>query len=134
MKIRQGFVSNSSSSSFCIFGIALDLDSSFPSKIQEDILAELDKYSIEKYEVSFKELFEDDDGCAIELAVEKTGLWSNYNSDFGTIWIGREYSSIKDDETGREFKDRVLLDLGKVFTDDAIESNRGTYEESWYNG
>ena len=95
MKIRNGFVSNSSSTSFCIYGAKVE--------------AELDKKLPE-------------------------GLHYHYgdpNYEPQAIYIGREWSSIGDQETGFQFKQSV---------EHALEALTGsshpcsTIEESYYNG
>jgi len=96
MKIRQGFVSNSSSTSFCIYGIWLDHP-------QEDM-----------YEVA-KEL----------------GLFVHGDQYGDGLYIGREWSSIGDSETGWDFKEgtRQLID------NLPIENKKcSTHEAGWYDG
>lgn len=83
MKIRIGFVSNSSSSSFCIFGQRLC--------------------------VSGFEKMEDLEKIADELDLG-LNFWIPY-----FIYVGRSYSEIRDDETGKEFREGVKEDLEKLF-------------------
>lgn len=98
MKIRNGFVSNSSSSSFCIYGVYVDSMS--------------------------KELREN---CSKQNLYVTSGD-PNYDEGY---YIGREYSSIKDDETGKQFKDDVKERLQTVGI--SIE-NIGLCEQAWYDG
>ena len=85
MKIRNGFVSNSSSSSFCIYGIMKDRNE----------LIEL---------IKSKNLpFEEEESIEVEI----DGLEVIDDMDCEEVWIGRKWNSIKDDETGKAFKTEV---------------------------
>jgi hypothetical protein len=98
MKIRNGFVSNSSTSSFCIYGACIDRD-----KVDED-------------------------------AVEKLGLSYHYgdpNNDSDMVYIGRSWSSVKDDETGKAFKESIER-LIEQLCGESKECT--TYEEAWHDG
>ena len=92
MKIRNGFVSNSSSSSFCIYGTSVDIDGN------------------------------------IEEMIENTGL--EIHNYYDTIYVGRSWSSIKDDETGAQFKESV----NKALKNLGIDAKCGTCEEAWFDG
>lgn len=107
MKIRNGFVSNSSSSSFMIFGTYI------PTK---DIVKSEDNY------------YDD-----IEKALEGTGLTFSFGaSDYHEeVCIGRSYSSIKDDETGKQFKNDVEEKLEKLL---GHKVDCDCCSEAWYNG
>jgi predicted PolB exonuclease-like 3'-5' exonuclease len=81
MKIRAGFVSNSSSSSFCIFGMYLGKGS-----------------CVEKlaYEIAKDTNLCVENGC---------------NAYDDSVYIGMYPESMKEDETLRQFKERVLSQL-----------------------
>jgi hypothetical protein len=104
MKIRKGFVSNSSSSSFCIYGIDLNesADLSFLSKAE---------YSDPEIE----------------------GLEIHRYADCG-IYIGRSWCAIKDDETGAMFKKSIEEKLKEVFKDKIEIPACRTHSEAWYDG
>jgi len=110
MKIRTGFVSNSSSSSFCIYGASIS---------DVETLAKALKIESE------------DDWDAIKSSLEKLGLDWYGNSDYGR-YIGRTWSSIKDDETGAQFKKSVDDKLKDLLGE--LAPRCGTCEEAWYDG
>jgi hypothetical protein len=94
MKNRFGFVSNSSSSSFVVYGI---------SGFDEAEIAEIAKTKLKELGEDISD-YEDDSSEAIyDYFVEELG-WS-YNGEYSML--GRSWSSINDDETGAEFKKSV---------------------------
>ena len=95
MKIRYGFVSNSSSTSFCIYGVSLENE-------DEEIVD----------------------------AAGKLGLYVQYGQWDG-VYIGREYSSIKNDETGAEFKESTQKLIDQLPIQD---KHCSTQEGGWYDG
>lgn len=96
MKIRVGFVSNSSSVSFCIYGIWVDHP--------EESLSEL---------------------------AEKLGLFYHRDQYGDGLCIGREWSSIGDDETGKQFKEVTQEKINKLPVDG---KECATHEEGWFDG
>jgi len=136
MKIRQGFVSNSSSSSFCLYGITMDEWDMKEALIKQGIATEeelsdglyeyLDDWSF-KYDLKQKGLSEEE--IAVKLA-ERPLSDFEYESINGEYhYIGISWRNIKDDETGAEFKARIDKKMTEVFGEDAKCS---TYEEAWY--
>lgn len=110
MKVRTGFVSNSSSSSFCIYGAAIE-ESEF----------------IEKVKTMNPELADVD--CSYEITESlETNLDVELPSYFDTAYIGRSWSSIGDEETGKQFKEGVKKEIKRVFGEDI---NCSTHEEAW---
>ena len=96
MKIRNGFVSNSSSSSFCIFGMYMDTDELIEKMKSVGSLTEEELKSLEEEGPWYIE----------ELLYGKIENVSVYQSE-GDCWIGRDFTTIGDDETGKQFKDSV---------------------------
>ena len=78
MKIRNGFVSNSSSSSFCLYGVSFDSSEVFKNDGDNDLYTKADEVGLNYYNM---------DGCA--------------------EYVGLSFTSIKDDETGAQFKERA---------------------------
>ena len=85
MKIRTGFVSNSSSSSFCLLGI---------------------EASNKKYGVDTEEIYEE---------IEKTDLENENSIEWdGDQYLGMSPAQMKDDETLLQFKQRIVDELKKL--------------------
>lgn len=124
MKIRQGFVSNSSSTSFIIYGFHFD------------------DGPLESMRTTYKEMYElsDDDmencnGSDIFDSTIEDNLIDEIKCFYGeeTNYIGISWGSIKDDETGKQFKDRIYNSIKKILPEISIDE-LSTYEESGYNG
>lgn len=98
MKIRNGFVSNSSSTSFCIGGITIDKDL--------------------EMEESNK--------------LEEKGLEVIINADDGITYVGISIDKMEDNETKREFLERVK----KMFIDFDEFKNKevSIIYDGWYDG
>ena len=109
MKLRQGFVSNSSSTSFCAYGVCIDFDE----------IKRMGTVSISDYD-------------KIQEAMEKVLDQSNLDYAFGEeyAYIGLPYEDLKDNETGKQFKERAMnnfkglkkyLDLDPLVHEDDFE-------------
>ncbi len=107
MKIREGFVSNSSTTSFCIYGLYLDSEAireKFNLDTEADLYDELETKFGSDVSLNFDPY---DDGC----------------------WIGLDWPTIRDYETGAEFKQRVKYIFDKV----GITDELGTHQEAWHD-
>ena len=135
MKTRIGFVSNSSTTSFCIYGAELNgrqilsrlryFVRNNPATIEqiEKSMSE-DKYGREQFLI-FKEVIdcsEDDiNDCegrneVIEILERITNL-QIYNAlyDGGSIYIGDGLMQMDLDETLKQFKERIELEISRIF-------------------
>ena len=134
MKIRQGFVSNSSTSSFCIYGAAIEgdwttilksLKKNCPEKFEkfkaDTILdcnaneppdGETDEVkewieNIDEASCDPDGIYEIDPALSLEKLFKEEGLSVRAPYEWETIYIGRSWSGVKDDETGAQFKKSI---------------------------
>jgi len=104
MKLRKSFVSNSSSTSFCIVGLSGD-DAN--KKLGND----------------WQSVFENS---------EETNLSFHCQEDYG--FIGVNIDDMKDDETLGAFKERAAKKLSEFFKKDVKMKDVGLLVDGWYNG
>lgn len=147
MKIRHGFVSNSSSSSFCIYGVTLnsvtgktiteavlDGDISFG----ENFIKEANEYFLkygtqkdiddktEKYKESVYEAIIETSDCPSLPG----NLYIKILPDSGETYIGRDIDDLGEDETKRQFKASIDEALKTIFGDKA---KARWFEGTYYN-
>lgn len=128
MKIRNGFVSNSSTSSFLIYGIKF-----YEGDVKEFFLNSSNNEAIR---IRAKRLLEDDedifsfmDGVCTEILLNQFELY--YVDELELYYVGKSWGEIKDDETGSEFKKNIENELKKAFGDNVEIS---THTHAWYDG
>ena len=127
MKVRSGFVSNSSSSSFLIFGVTLGDDSLREAlrKVNGSV-AEADRISDD--DIDGMDSYE----LADQLFAENREL-EYHQPEYSDVYVGGSWDGVRDDETGKQFKERVLKALQSCGLDVDID-DLSTHAESWYNG
>jgi len=121
MKIRSGFVSNSSTTSFCVFGVGLE---SKEVKNLRTFFEETDKITA----------FDGMDICelydVLDEKFKKIGLSLESHEDY-YFWLGATPEQMGQDETRREFEKRITEKLSGILGKD-LECDWITY--GWYDG
>ena len=131
MKIRSGFVSNSSSSSFILYGASMD-NETFKEYVLEKIKAagkispeEIDGLEEDDNIFEFVEIFEDMEDSG-SLSVE-TG--SGYDD---TVYIGKDPRNFEEDLTGAQNKKAIQDEFKKIFP--SYQGKFGYFDECWRDG
>ena len=111
MKVRLGFVSNSSSSSFCIYGVCLDrselLELAMTSPRYKEVSEELTEDEVDEQEDLIIEIVND-------MVMDFNGVLEHDDEDDGNYYLGDHWECISNNETGQEFKDRINNGLAKM--------------------
>lgn len=130
MKIRSGFVSNSSSSSFLIYGFQLEQDQLIEALRERAEAGKLLDY--EKNPVSVEDLQEMELYELTEYLELPKGIECHTPSYYDMAFIGASWDCVKDNETGKEFKDRVFEAI-KEAGFKVKKSDLGTHAEAWHD-
>ena len=122
MKFRQGFVSNSSTTSFCICGISTNEEQ------LEDWLK--DKVSEEEKEEDDYEVYD-----IVEELCDKEGLSVHAEPDsYYSYWIGLDIQKLDDNETLKDFKNKTKEKLKRIFGDNIDKKIINIIEKAWHDG
>jgi hypothetical protein len=110
MKIREGFISNSSSTSFCIVGI---------NSYNKDV---------KNKTISLNKEF----NCKTDL--EENGFSFYSNSDYGMEYLGKSISEMNENETLGQFKESVKKELINAIPELGKDIEVDIMIDGWYNG
>jgi len=123
MKFRFGFVSNSSTTSFCIYGIVLANTEDFLEKLADKDLRDFYNSNNEDLDKLFN--------------LTRSGLTYHIGPEGEGFYIGKDMDQIKDEETFGEFKNKIKESLKLLLNEDcqeAIEKECSIHEEAWRDG
>ena len=112
MKIRNGFVSNSSSSSFLLYGIYIDV---------QKVIDGHNKTAKKNEQID----------SAWKLG-EVSGLSVEDPWDDGEVYVGLSWDEVGDNETGAQFKARAEALIRKLVP--SYTGGFGTHQEAWRDG
>ena len=131
MKNRDGFVSNSSTSSFFIYGTIIELKD-IHKFLTEEAIRVLKEYHLKQLKESGKQEEKIDDsryihGVYRSEVCEVLGLAHTYCGEEGYIAIGQSPEYMDDNETKAQFKERVEKSIKEFFNVTDFGFEEGEY-------
>lgn len=134
MKTRIGFVSNSSTTSFAIYGCHIGGHSKEIMEATKKMLLK----SISPNAAPYRARDEYDEDISyqteelaylIKLALPMLNVWCP--NDNGVVYVGRQLWDMKENETKKKFMDDISKKIKIIFGDSVT---CGYHQEAWYNG
>lgn len=126
MKTRVGFVSNSSTSSFLIYGITISKGHVFSLLTDEAKAVVQEKVSARGYKLEELEDYDIIDYLLWDGPLKGYVARCPYDDYY---YIGKSWDKIGDNQTGKEFKKEIETYLSTYFD----TSEFGTLEEAWHD-
>lgn len=135
MKTRIGFVSNSSTTSFSIYGCAIENGKSGDAtdKIFQYLTT---KPGFDKiFEKKMGAAYTDGDGCdrytRVQMFKELCDGMQIIYGQYDEMYIGKSFEVAKDTETVGEFKQNIAKIIKNIFGEDMVCD---FYTKGWYDG
>jgi len=118
MKIREGFVSNSSTTSFCAVGMSFEkedlikiLIKNFIPDYSEEVPTSIDTANYEDISIHIEKLL-DKKNC------KDIDVWTNYD-DY--LFLGTSIDHMKDTDTLYHFKRKTEMELSKIVSHPSVD-------------